>query len=83
MLIFGVLITNLFIPWGVALTQGFIPLVLGALSMLVKLMLLGAVLALSESVLAKMRLFRAPEFLSLAFILSLLGMLSHVVLEVH
>jgi formate hydrogenlyase subunit 4 len=41
------------------------------------------VLALSESVLAKMRLFRAPEFLSLAFILSLLGMLSHVVLEVH
>lgn len=83
MLIFGVLITNLFIPWGVALTQGFIPLSLGALSMLVKLMLLGAVLAVSESVLAKMRLFRAPEFLSLAFILSLLGMLSHVVLEVR
>jgi len=83
MLIFGVLITNLFIPWGIALIQGAIPLAIGTLSMLAKLMLIGAVLAVSESVLAKMRLFRAPEFLSLAFILSLLGMLSHVVLEVY
>jgi len=83
MLIFGVLITNLFVPWGIALAPGVASLAIGTLSMLVKLMLIGVVLAVSESVLAKMRLFRAPEFLSLAFVLSLLGMLSHVILEVH
>lgn len=45
-------------------------------------MLLGIALALSETVLAKMRLFRAPAFLNLALLLSLLGLLSHVILEV-
>jgi hypothetical protein len=29
-----------------------------------------------------MRLFRVPAYLSLAFLLSLLGMLSHIILEV-
>jgi hypothetical protein len=30
-----------------------------------------------------MRLFRAPQYLGLAFILSLLGMMSHIILEVQ
>jgi hypothetical protein len=40
------------------------------------------VLALGETVLAKMRLFRAPAFLNLALLLALLGLLSQVILEV-
>ena len=83
MFIFGVLIVNLFLPWGIAIDINFATVGISIATMLAKLMAIGAVLAMSESVLAKMRLFRAPQFLSLAFILSLLGMLSHVVLEVQ
>lgn len=39
------------------------------------------ILAVSETVLAKMRLFRAPQFLNLAFLLAVLGLLSFVILE--
>jgi formate hydrogenlyase subunit 4 len=34
-----------------------------------------------ETIMAKMRLFRVPQYLGFAFLLSLLGMLTHVVLE--
>ena len=42
---------------------------------------LGAVLGVVEITLAKMRLFRVPQFLNLAFLFALLGMLSHIILE--
>ena len=45
-----------------------------------KLALAGAGLALIETVLAKLRLFLAPEFLSTAFLLAVLGMLTHFLL---
>jgi formate hydrogenlyase subunit 4 len=48
-----------------------------------KIMLLSVMLAVSETAMAKMRLFRVPHFLGLAFILSLIGILSHVILEVN
>lgn len=83
MLIFGVLICNLFLPWGTALHLEPKAISVGLLTLGVKLMGLGFVLAAFESVLAKMRLFRTPELLSLAFIIALLGMLGHVILEVH
>jgi formate hydrogenlyase subunit 4 len=41
----------------------------------------GAGLALIETVSAKFRLFRAPEFLSTAFLLAVLGMLTHFLLR--
>jgi formate hydrogenlyase subunit 4 len=40
-----------------------------------KLTLAGAGLAVLETVSAKFRVFRAPEFLSTAFLLAVLGML--------
>jgi uncharacterized membrane-anchored protein len=53
---------------------------LGAIA--AKLMGLGAVLATAEMLFAKMRVFRVQDFLGFAYLLSLLGMLSHVILEV-
>jgi formate hydrogenlyase subunit 4 len=50
--------------------------------LVVKLALLGVALAVSETLLAKMRLFRVPAFLNLALLLALLGLMSHVILEV-
>ena len=42
---------------------------------------IGAGLALLETVSAKMRIFRAPEFLGAAFMLAVLAMLIHLLLE--
>jgi len=50
--------------------------------MIAKLMIGGAVLAFLETISAKLRLFRAPEFLGTAFLLAVLGMLIHFMLEV-
>ncbi|WP_242464375.1 respiratory chain complex I subunit 1 family protein [Thiococcus pfennigii] len=82
LLLYGALIANLFLPWGIA--EGLAPaaLVLGLAAILVKLAVLGVALAVAETVLAKMRLFRVPAFLNLALLLGLLGLLSHVILEV-
>ena len=67
----------LFLPWGIAPAGDWtaLPAALAALG--VKLALAGAGLALLETVSAKMRIFRAPEFLGTAFILATLGMLIH------
>jgi formate hydrogenlyase subunit 4 len=82
LLLYGVLLVNVFFPWGIA--QGTNPVTLGIalLLVVVKLALLGVALAVSETVLAKMRVFRVPAFLNLALLLALLGLLSHVILEV-
>jgi formate hydrogenlyase subunit 4 len=82
LLLYGALLANIFFPWGIA--QSCEPLVLltGFAVVIGKLALLGVVLAVSETVLAKMRLFRAPAFLNLALLLAMLGLLSHVILEV-
>ena len=76
----------LFVPWGIA-THGAMPGVGGAMVLLiailslgVKLGLCGALLALIESLSAKLRLFRAPEYLATAFLVALLGLLVHLLL---
>jgi formate hydrogenlyase subunit 4 len=45
-----------------------------------KLAVGGALLALVETLSAKMRVFRVPEFLASAFMLAVIGMLVHVLL---
>jgi len=55
------------------------PLAFGIL--VAKLALAAAGLAVLETVSAKMRIFRAPEFLGMAFLLGVLGMLTHFLLE--
>jgi len=82
LLLYGSLLVNVFFPWGMARDIHPGALGIGLLLVVVKLALLGAVLAASETVLAKMRLFRVPAFLNLALLLALLGLLSHVILEV-
>jgi len=43
-------------------------------------LLAGTGLAVLEAVMAKMRIFRAPEFLGTAFLLAVLGLLIHFLL---
>jgi formate hydrogenlyase subunit 4 len=83
LMLYAVLIINIFFPWGIALDTGFVSLSIAFFSMLLKLMLLAIVLATGETVLAKMRLFRVPAFLMLALTLSVIGLLSHIILEIN
>jgi len=73
----------LFAPWGIALHDaspwGF---AFAIATLLTKLVVAGAALALLETISAKLRLFRAPEFLTMAFLLAVLGLLVHLLLEV-
>jgi formate hydrogenlyase subunit 4 len=71
----------LFFPFGIAGGGDWRGLVLALPALLAKLAVGGALLALIEMVSAKMRIFRAPEFLGTAFLLAVLAMLVHVLLE--
>ncbi len=82
LMLYGVLIANMFFPWGIAEELTLPALAAGTGSILLKLAMLGLVLAVSETLFAKMRVFRVQDFLGFAYLLSLLGMLSHVILEV-
>jgi formate hydrogenlyase subunit 4 len=71
----------LFLPFGVAGGGDWLGIALALPVLVVKLAAGGAALALIEMVSAKMRIFRAPEFLGTAFLLAVLAMLVHVLLE--
>lgn len=81
LMLYGVLVSNLFVPWGIAQTLHPLALLTATVLLAVKLGLLGACLAVAEMLVAKMRLFRVPTFLAIAFTISLVGMLSYVILE--
>jgi formate hydrogenlyase subunit 4 len=70
----------LFAPWGIARDVGPLTLLAGVPILAAKLAIGGALLALIETVSAKMRIFRVPEFLAGAFMLAVIGMLVHVLL---
>ncbi|VAX12191.1 Hydrogenase-4 component C [hydrothermal vent metagenome] len=81
LMLYGVLIVNVFLPWGIATEFTPRALAMGLLAVVGKLAFLGLLLGVAETGLAKMRLFRAPQFLNMALLLALLGLLSHVILE--
>jgi len=81
LMLYATLIVNLFLPWGIAVTASVPGLALALLAILLKLAVLGLVLALCETSLAKMRVFKVPTFLMVAFSIALVGMLSFVILE--
>ncbi len=76
LLLYMSLIGSVFIPWGLALSDdGLLAYATGFAAFAVKITMLGALLAVFETAVAKMRVFRVPEFLGAALMLALLGML--------
>lgn len=71
---------TLFFPWGVAEAQAPLAMLLALPMLVFKLAIGGALLALFETVSAKMRIFRVPEFLASAFLLAVIGLLVHLLL---
>jgi len=70
----------LFVPWGVATGPGPGHLALSLVTLVGKVAGLGVVLAAFEVSVAKLRLFRVPELMAGAFVLSVLAVLSSLVL---
>jgi len=71
----------LFLPWGLVQGDPGVASLRITLPLLAfKLAIAGAGLALIETVSAKLRIFRAPEYLAMAFLLAVLGLLVHLLL---
>jgi formate hydrogenlyase subunit 4 len=75
----------LFLPWGIATEgkDGVAAMLIAMAALLIKLAAAGATLALIETFSAKLRIFRAPEYLAMAFLLAVLGLLVHLLLGVR
>ena len=67
------LAANLFLPWGMATSLAPAAVLGGLAAIIVKLGILGLLLAVLETRVAKLRLFRVPELLALSFTLALLA----------
>jgi formate hydrogenlyase subunit 4 len=74
--IFLALLANLFLPWGVAVTLTPAAVIIALVSLLLKITVLAAAVAWLETRVAKLRLFRVPELLSVSFLLALLAVTS-------
>jgi formate hydrogenlyase subunit 4 len=74
--LFLTLLSNLFFPWGVAHTNTSIALVTAFAALAVKLALFAAAIALVETAVAKLRLFRVPELLAGSFTVALLAVVT-------
>ncbi len=76
LLLYMSLIACLFMPWGLAThASGPAGLAIGVVAYIAKLAGCGLLLAFFETVIAKMRVFRVPEFIGAALMLGLLGTL--------
>jgi len=73
LLVFFSLLANLFVPWGVTASLGAGGLLLACVIYGAKLAVLATVVAVFETRVAKLRLFRVPELLSVSFVLALLA----------
>ena len=76
LLVFLTLAANLFMPWGIAFSLSPVALLIGSVSVIVKLGVLAVAIAVLETRVAKLRLFRVPELLSASFVLALLAVMS-------
>jgi formate hydrogenlyase subunit 4 len=70
----------LFLPQGIIEAGNWAGMPLAIALLLLKLLAAGAGLAVFEAISAKLRIFRAPEFLGTAFLLAVLGLLIHFLL---
>jgi formate hydrogenlyase subunit 4 len=78
--IFLALLSNMFFPVGMATSVTPWPLLVGCAAFAAKVIVLSGIVAVVESTNAKLRLFRVPELLMVAFILSLLALILYFII---
>jgi formate hydrogenlyase subunit 4 len=82
LVLFLTILSNVFFPWGIATDASMDAVAVGVVVFLVKVIILALIIALVESSIAKMRLFRLPNLLTVAFTLALLAVASFYILGV-
>ena len=80
LVIFLAILSNVFFPWGIATGTSSLAIAAGLGAFLIKVVALALLIALIESSIAKMRLFRLPNLLTVAFTLALLAVMSFYIL---
>ncbi len=76
LLLYVSLIACIFAPWGLAPpSSGVVPLIVGAATYVAKITIGATTMVFFETSIAKMRVFRVPEFLGAALMLGFLGTL--------
>jgi formate hydrogenlyase subunit 4 len=75
-LVLMTLLVNVFFPFGLSPGWSPVSLILSLLVFVLKLLALAVAVSLVETANAKMRLFRVPELLAVAFVLSALALIS-------
>jgi formate hydrogenlyase subunit 4 len=84
LLLYVSLIACLFVPWGIAPPDAPLQaLLVGVVTYVAKIAALGVLLAVFETSIAKMRVFRVPDFLGVALMLGLLATLLMFVSRSH
>ncbi|MGZ4768286.1 MAG: respiratory chain complex I subunit 1 family protein [Ilumatobacteraceae bacterium] len=73
LVVFLGLLSNLFVPWGIATTAQPLHLLGAAIAVAIKILVLAVVIAVVEVFTAKVRLFRVPELLAASFVLAFLA----------
>jgi formate hydrogenlyase subunit 4 len=74
-LLYVVFLNVLVVPWGLADARGAGGVLVALLLLLAKMVGLGLVIVVIESSMAKLRLFRIPDFMGAGFVLSVLAIL--------
>jgi formate hydrogenlyase subunit 4 len=74
-LLYVVFLNVLVVPWGLAGERGAGGVLLALVVLLAKMLGLGLVIVVIESSVAKLRLFRIPDFMGAGFVLSVLAIL--------
>lgn len=75
------LLANIFFPWGIASAFSVGALMLGTLVFIVKLLVIGIIMAVIETSFAKTRLFKVPDLILGSFLIGLLGLVSKFVFK--
>lgn len=74
LIILLVLVVNIFAPWGISSSITVATLGIGFISLVAKISLLAVIIAYLESTIAKWRLFRIPDLITIAIASSMIGM---------
>ena len=78
--LFLAILASVFMPWGIATTINATGIITGAVVLLAKMLVLAVAIAYIESSMAKLRLFRVPNLLTVSFTLGLLAVMSYYIL---
>ncbi|MCE8422741.1 MAG: NADH-quinone oxidoreductase subunit H [Candidatus Methanoperedens sp.] len=75
------LLANIFFPWGIAQIISTTGIAIALIIFIIKIVIMGTIMAIVETSTAKWRLFRLPDLLSISLMLSFLSLVSFIIVK--